>query len=145
MVKKNHYYSNPLLHKVELTALSSVELPPSNMTLSVVSPIIWVKVSPSADNDHCCSLGHASCLHSMHLSFGDGASLRGNVFGSHGSFEENVVWTGKSWLCRKRWEVEIVPLSVLKFVITKLWTNELCIVFQRIWVQSLIFVTNKQI
>ena len=40
----------------------------------------------------------------------------------------NLVDYGKSHLC----------------VITKLRTNKICIVFQRIWVQSLIFVTNEQ-
>jgi len=38
----------------------------------------------------------------------------------------------------------MVPPSVPKFLITKLLTNRICIVFQRIWVQSLIFVTNEQ-
>ena len=98
MVKKNHYCSNPLLHKVELTTLRGLGLCPSNKTLHV-------------DDNHCCNLSHASCSHSMHLFFQDGAnlagssrdgssvvlrSLRGNVFGSHGFVEENVVWSWKS-------------------------------------------------
>jgi len=109
--------------------------------------------------DYPYGLSHTSCFHSMRPYFGDGTSLAGslrersgallqtlreNVCGGHEFFEENVVWTWKSWFWRKRYEVEIVPPSVPKFVITKFWTNEICIAFQRIWVQSLIFVTNEQ-
>jgi len=38
----------------------------------------------------------------------------------------------------------MVPPSMPKFVIKKMLTNEICIVFQGIWVQSLIFVTNEK-
>jgi len=34
--------------------------------------------------------------------------------------------------------------EIKKSVITKMWTNEFCIVLQRIWVQSQIFITNEQ-
>jgi len=44
MVKKNHYCSNPLLHKEELTALQGLGLCPSNKTLFTVSPVVWEKV-----------------------------------------------------------------------------------------------------
>jgi len=102
MVKKSPYCSNPLLHKVELTAFWCLGLCPFNKTLFTVSPIVWVKVPPFADDDHRCSLSHTSCLHSMRPSCGDGAnlarssrerfgvllrSLRGNMFGGHGFLE----------------------------------------------------------
>ena len=109
------------------------------------------------DDHHHCSLGHASFLHSMHPSFGDGASLagfsrerysvllrslRGNVFGGHGFFEENVVWTSRSLILEKQMRGRDGPTERTKIYNKKLWTNEIYIVFQRIWVQCLIFVTR---
>ena len=69
----------------------------------------------------------------MHPSFRDDASLArslqersgvllwslwDNVFSSHDFFEGDVVWIWKSWFWKNTWEVEMVPPSVPKFVIT---------------------------
>ena len=84
--------------------------------------------------DHPCSFSHTSHFRSMHPSFVDGASLAssfkersgvllrslwGNVFSGDGWFKGDIVWTWRSWFWRKRWEVEIVPPEVPKFVIIK--------------------------
>ena len=46
ITKKSHYYSNLLLHKVELATLKGFGLCPSNKTLFAASLVAWVKVLP---------------------------------------------------------------------------------------------------
>ena len=94
-MKKNHYCSDPLFHKVELTALWGLGLCPSKKTLFVVSLVVWIKLPLFAYNDHRCSLSHASRLHSMHPSFGDGASLAGSskeIAGSSSKLKRQYLW-----------------------------------------------------
>ena len=140
MVKKSNYCSSLLLHKVEVAALSGLWLYSSNKTLLLQLLLFGWRCQRLSNDDHHCGLSHTSRFHSMHSSFGDGASLAGssrersdvllrsswgNVFGGH--IEGDVFRTWKSWFSRKRWEVQIVPSSVPKFVITKMWTNKICI------------------
>jgi len=90
---------------VEFKALRGFGLSPSKKAFFAVSLVIWVKVL--FDDNHCCSLHHTSCFHSMHPLFKDSAnlvgssgerfgvllqSLRGDIFSGYGWFEEDVAW-----------------------------------------------------
>ena len=46
MVKKSHYCSSVLFHKVKLEVLGGFQLYPSKKTLLAASLIIWMNVSP---------------------------------------------------------------------------------------------------